>query len=173
MAITPLSYTCSKCNRVAIKGSREQTRDFVFSDICVGCNITTAQKPIEKILKYLPCLAIKDLSIIALCNCEDSLEWNMNNEHTRECEESLYKRAAALSEITGEGVWCNGYSDTLLDYTPQTVFEWLNDLKGYFGDFTCTIYFEDKQGNYYEAQKDTMNSAEDVIRDLYDQVTPF
>lgn len=131
------------------------------------------EEPIEKVLKYLPCLAIKDLSILAYCGCEDTFEWNMNNEHTQECENFTNAKIAALSEITGAGVWCNGYSDTSLDYTPQTILNWLNALIEHFGDFTCTVYFKDKQGNYYEAQKDTMDSAEDVIHDLYDQVIPF
>lgn len=134
---------------------------------------TTTQEPIEKIFKYLPCIAIKDLSIITLCNCEDTLEWNMNEEHTQECEHLTDEKIAALTMITGEGVWMNGYSDTLLDYTPQQVFEWLNGLKEYFGDFTCTIYFKDKEGKFWEAHKDTMDSAEDVMRDLHDQVHPF
>lgn len=31
-------YTCKRCGKEAIKGSREQERDFIFSDICIACN---------------------------------------------------------------------------------------------------------------------------------------
>lgn len=31
-------YVCKKCGKSAKKGTREQQRDFVFSDICIGCN---------------------------------------------------------------------------------------------------------------------------------------
>jgi ssDNA-binding Zn-finger/Zn-ribbon topoisomerase 1 len=30
-------YVCSRCGKEAVKGTREQTRDFVYADICIKC----------------------------------------------------------------------------------------------------------------------------------------
>lgn len=31
-------YICKKCGLKRVAGTREQTRDFVFKDICIRCN---------------------------------------------------------------------------------------------------------------------------------------
>src|SRR3990167_5885741 len=35
----PNDIICKRCGKKAIKGTREATRDFVFSDICISCNM--------------------------------------------------------------------------------------------------------------------------------------
>ena len=32
-----IEYICKRCGLEQIQGTREQTRDFVYTDICVGC----------------------------------------------------------------------------------------------------------------------------------------
>ena len=40
-------YNCKKCGLSYSKGTREQTRDFVLSDICIKCNKAESDKIIN------------------------------------------------------------------------------------------------------------------------------
>jgi hypothetical protein len=114
----------------------------------------------------LPKLSIGYLNLQWDCLYEDIEDGLITEE---EADKAVEEQADRLNKIT-DIAWCNGFEDSLCDYTPDVIFDALNAIGKEFGDYTCSIYF-DVNGETKELQKDTLTNIDDLKQEYMDIVT--